>query len=60
MASALNPLTADSVVDDKATDMSRYGLASPTLTVTIHEKNGKSDQLAFGDDVPVVCLSMPG
>lgn len=56
MASALNPLTADSVVDDKATDMSRYGLASPTLTVTIHEKNGKSDQLAFGDDVPAGSL----
>ncbi len=56
MASSLNPLTADSVVDDKPADLSKYGLASPSLTVTIHEKNGKSDQLAFGDDVPAGSL----
>lgn len=56
MASSLNPLTADSVVDDNASDMAKYGLGSPSLTVTIHEKNGKSDRLAFGDDVPAGSL----
>jgi hypothetical protein len=56
MASSLSPLTADSVVDDNAADMSKYGLSSPSLTVAIHEKNGKSDQLAFGDDVPAGSL----
>lgn len=56
MASSLSPLNADSVVEEKATDMTRYGLASPTLTVTIREKNGKSDQIAFGDNVPAGSL----
>ncbi|MBV8070048.1 MAG: DUF4340 domain-containing protein [Acidobacteriaceae bacterium] len=56
MASALNPLTADSVVEDKATNMSTYGLSSPSVTVRVHEKNGKSDTLAFGDDVPAGSL----
>jgi hypothetical protein len=56
MASSLNPLNADSVVEDKATDMGRYGLSSPSLIVTIHEKNGKSDEIEFGDDVPAGSL----
>lgn len=56
MASSLSPLNADSVVENKTTDLSRYGLSSPSLTVIIHEKNGKSDQIAFGDDVPAGSL----
>ncbi len=56
LISALNPLTADSVVEDKTSDPAKYGLASPSLTVAVHEKNGKSDQIAFGDDVPAGSL----
>ena len=56
LISSLNPLTADSVVEDKATDLTKYGLKTPSLTVAIHEKNGKSDQIAFGDDVPAGSL----
>jgi hypothetical protein len=56
IATSLNPLTADSVVDDNTSDMAKYGLASPSLTVTVHEKNGKSENLAFGDDVPAGSL----
>lgn len=56
LASSLNPLTADNVVEDQAHDLNKYGLKSPTLTVTVHEKNGKSTQVHFGDDVPAGSL----
>ncbi|MBV9407044.1 MAG: DUF4340 domain-containing protein [Acidobacteriaceae bacterium] len=53
---ALSPVTADSVIEDKPSDVSKYGLNAPSLTVTVHETNGKSDQLVFGDDVPAGSL----
>jgi hypothetical protein len=56
MLSSLSPVAADSVVDDKPADLGRYGLNSPALTVAIHEKGGKTDTLAFGDDVPAGSL----
>ena len=56
VASSLSPVSADSVVEDKPPDISKYGLNAPSLTVTIREKNGKSDQLVFGDDVPAGSL----
>lgn len=56
MVSSLSPLTGDSVVEDKPADISKYGLNNPSLTVTISEKNGKSDKLIFGDDVPAGSL----
>ncbi len=56
ITSSLNPLTADNVVEDKAADLSKYGLNVPSLTVTVHEKNGKSDIIYFGDDVPAGSL----
>ncbi len=52
IASALSPVNADSVVDDKPGDVAKYGLTNPSLTVSIHEKGGRSDQLLFGDDIP--------
>jgi hypothetical protein len=56
VASTLNPVSADNVVDDKPKDVSEYGLTNPSLTVTIDEKNGKSQQLFLGDDVPAGSL----
>ncbi len=56
LVSSLNPVTADSVVEDKPAELSKYGLTTPNLTVTVKEKNGKTDQLAFGDDVPAGSL----
>ena len=38
--SSLSPLNADSVVEDKP-PISKYGLAAPTLTVTVHRKTGR-------------------
>ncbi len=56
IASSLNPLTADNVVEEKAADLSKYGLNAPSLTVTVHENNGKSEALYFGDDIPAGSL----
>ena len=56
VASALNSITADSVVEDKAADLSKFGLQNPSLSVTVHEKNGKTENINFGDDVPTGSL----
>ena len=52
MASALSSLSADKVIEDKATDLKAYGLNVPTLDVTVTEKDGKSEELLIGDDTP--------
>ncbi len=54
--SSLSPVSADSVVEDNASDLQKYGLTTPSLTVTVHTNNGKSDELVFGDDVPAGSL----
>lgn len=56
LAGALNPVTADNVVENRPTDVAKYGLKNPSLTVTVHETNGKSDRIYFGDDVPAGSL----
>jgi uncharacterized protein DUF4340 len=52
IVSALAPANGDSVVEAKPGDVSKYGLTNPTLTITVHEKSGKSEQLLVGDDIP--------
>ena len=52
LASTLSPVTADNVVEDKPANLAQYGLTTPSLTVTVTERNGKTDKLIFGDDVP--------
>lgn len=54
--SSLSPVSADNVVEDKAGDLARYGLNTPSLSVTVHRTNGKSDEIQFGDDVPAGSL----
>ncbi len=56
LASALSPVTADNVVEDKPKDLAQYGLNNPSLTVTVDEKDGKKKELFFGDDVPAGSL----
>jgi hypothetical protein len=56
LTSALSPLNADSVVEDKSVDAAKYGLKSPSMTVTIGLKGGKSDTIEFGDDAPAGSL----
>lgn len=56
LASSFSPVSADNVVEDKPKDLGQYGLKDPSLTVTVDEKNGKSQQLFLGDDVPAGSL----
>ena len=56
LTGALNPVTGDSVVEDKPSDVAKYGLKTPSLTVTVNQVNGKSDHIYFGDDVPAGSL----
>jgi hypothetical protein len=52
LISSLSTLNADKVVEDKAADLSPYGLNAPTLDVTVIKKDGKSQDFLVGDDTP--------
>ena len=55
MSAIISPLaTLDSqrLVEDKAADLGQYGLAQPSLSVSIAEKNNQTQQLLIGDDTP--------
>ncbi len=52
MQSTLAGLTADKLIDPKATDLKAFGLAQPTLDVSVMRKDGKTDRLLIGDDTP--------
>jgi hypothetical protein len=56
LVSSLGPVSADSVVEDNATNFNTYGLNHPSLVVTVHEKGGKTQEIEFGDDVPAGSL----
>jgi len=45
-------LNSERLVDDKATDLSSYGLAKPSLEVNLIEKSNKTQKLLLGDDTP--------
>lgn len=49
---ALTSYVSDRLVEEKAADLKAYGLDSPTLTVAIHQKDGKVVKLLFGDETP--------
>jgi hypothetical protein len=51
VASAAN-VSSDRVVEDKASNLSAYGLNSPILEVDITGKGGKVSKLEIGDDTP--------
>ena len=52
VVSALASLNADKTIEDKATDLTPYGLNHPSLTVTVTRKDGKTDTLQVGDETP--------
>lgn len=52
MVTSLGALNADRIVDDKPDDLKQYGLADPTLNITIKRKDGKTDEVKIGDDLP--------
>jgi len=48
----LSNLNADAVIEENASDLKQYGLADPTLDITVKRKDGKTDELLIGDDTP--------
>src|SRR5581483_2781023 len=52
LVSSLASVSADKVIDEKATDLSAYGLASPQLDIAVKRKDGKTDELLIGDETP--------
>ena len=50
MVSTLANLSADKLVEDKATDLKAYGLDMPTLDVQVVRKDGKNDRLLIVDN----------
>lgn len=52
MITTLSALSADTVVEPKATDLSSFGLRDPSIDVTIVRKGGKTDNLLIGDETP--------
>jgi len=52
VVSALSSLTSDRIIEDKASDLAQYGLASPSIEVIVTKKDGKTEDLLVGDDTP--------
>ncbi len=52
MLSTLSSLTSDRLVEEKAADLTPYGLAHPPLEVDVTEKNNKTQKLLLGDATP--------
>src|SRR3984893_11367359 len=52
LVNAASSVASDRVVEDKASDLSGYGLQSPSLEVDVTTKAGKTSKLKIGDDTP--------
>src|SRR5690242_11415831 len=52
IVTSLSALNADTIVEDKASDLSPYGLKNPAIDVQIVKKDGKTDDLMIGDETP--------
>jgi hypothetical protein len=52
MLSTISSLNADRLIDDKSSDLQRYGLDHPSLEVDVTEKDNKSQRLLLGNETP--------
>src|ERR1035437_9014297 len=52
IVSTVSSLSSERLVEEKASDLAPFGLAMPSLEVTIGLKNGKSRKLLLGDETP--------
>jgi hypothetical protein len=50
--SALSSLNAERLLDDKATDVASYGLATPAVEIDVTSKNNQTKKLLIGDQTP--------
>jgi len=52
LLSTLSSLKSERLIEDKASDLKRYGLDQPGVEVDITEKDNKTQRLLIGDDTP--------
>jgi Domain of unknown function (DUF4340) len=52
LLSTVSSLNSDRLVDDKAADLSQYGLAAPSLEIDVTAKDAKPQKLFLGDSTP--------
>ena len=52
LATSASNISADAVVEPKATDLAPFGLTSPSLELDITSKGGKVNKFSVGDDTP--------
>lgn len=52
LLSTLAPLNSERLVDEKSTDLQRYGLDHPSVELDVTEKDNKTQRLLLGDDTP--------
>src|SRR5215472_3334635 len=55
VSSVLSPLaafTSDKLIEEKGAYLKEFGLAQPSLTVTVTKQDGKTLKLLFGDETP--------
>jgi hypothetical protein len=53
VVTTLSSLSAQRIVEDKASDLQTYGLNDPAVTVDITEKGNKTQKLLLGNDAPI-------
>jgi len=52
MLSTISSLDSERLVEDKGSNLGRYGLASPAFELDVTEKDNKTERLLLGDDTP--------
>ena len=52
LLSTISSLDSEHLVEDKSSNLERYGLASPTFELDVTEKDNKTQRLLLGDDTP--------
>jgi hypothetical protein len=52
LVTSASTVASDRVVEEKVSDVSNYGLKSPSLEVDVTTKAGKTSKLKIGDDTP--------
>jgi hypothetical protein len=52
LATSASTISADRVIEEKASDLSAYGLKDPAAEVDITTKDGKTTKVLLGDDNP--------
>ena len=53
LLAALATVASDKIVDEKAGDVSQYGLNPPAVAVTVRTKDGKTKKVLFGESTAI-------